>query len=155
MKGGLRHIGIVTAAIVLLSAAAAGQSDVAALRAAKERAAAASERSEFLRQEAASAEATADRFVARRAALAAEIDTANAEIAAARARIAIISRRQKEHAALLGGASAPLMRLNALLQSMTRISSWSMTCFSPAAPSALRLMHSPITDAPQKSNSQF
>ena len=120
MRGGLRHIGTVTAAIAMLSAAAAGQSDVAALRAAKQRAAAASARSEFLRQEAASAEATADRFVARRAALAAEIDTANAEIAAARARITIIARRQKEQAALLGGASAPLMRLNALLQSMTR-----------------------------------
>lgn len=104
----------------LLAASAAGQSDVAALEAAKARAAAASSRAEMLRQEAASAKAAADRIVARRAALAAEIDRANAEIAAARARIAIIARRQRAQAGLLGAASAPLLRLNALLQSMTR-----------------------------------
>lgn len=104
----------------LLAASAAGQSDVEALREAKERAAAAEARSETLRQEAANAEATADRLVARRAALGAEIDAANAQIATARARIAVISRRQRAQAALLGEANAPLLRLNALLQNMTR-----------------------------------
>lgn len=103
-----------------LAASAAGQSDVEALREAKKRAAAAEARSETLRQEAASAEATADRLVARRAALGAEIDAANAQIATARARIAVISRRQRAQAALLGQANAPLLRLNALLQNMTR-----------------------------------
>ncbi len=104
----------------MLAASAAGQSDVDALREAKRRAAAAEARSEILRQEAANAEATADRLVARRAALGAEIDAANAQIATARARIAVISRRQRAQAVLLGEASAPLLRLNALLQNMTR-----------------------------------
>lgn len=104
----------------LLAASAAGQSDVEALREAKKRAAAAEARSETLRQEASNAEATADRLVARRAALGAEIDAANAQIATARARIAVISRRQRAQAALLGEANAPLLRLNALLQNMTR-----------------------------------
>lgn len=104
----------------LLAAAAAGQSDTDALREAKKRAAAAEARSETLRQEAANAEATADRLVARRAALGAEIDAANAQIATARARIAVISRRQRAQAALLGEANAPMLRLNALLQNMTR-----------------------------------
>lgn len=104
----------------LLAASAAGQSDVEALREAKKRAAAAEARSETLRQEASNAEATADRLVARRAALGAEIDAANAQIATARARIVVISRRQRAQASLLGEANAPLLRLNALLQNMTR-----------------------------------
>jgi murein hydrolase activator len=104
----------------LLSVGAAGQSDVNALREAKQRAAAAEERSEALRQEAATAEAAVDRLVARRAALGAEIDAANAQIATARVRIAIIARRQRAQSALLGEANAPLLRLNALLQKMTQ-----------------------------------
>lgn len=104
----------------LLAASAAGQSDVEALREAKARAAAAEARSETLRQEAANAEATVDRLVARRAAIGAEIDAANAQMATARARIAVITRRQQAQAALLGEAYAPMLRLNALLQNMTR-----------------------------------
>jgi septal ring factor EnvC (AmiA/AmiB activator) len=73
-----------------------------------------------MRQEAASANAETDRLFARRAALGAEIDAANAQIATARARIAVIARHQREQASLLGRANAPLMRLNALLQNMTR-----------------------------------
>jgi septal ring factor EnvC (AmiA/AmiB activator) len=101
------------------SAQSASDPDVAALRNAKARAAAAEKRSEILRQEASSAEGTADRLFAQRAALAAEIDAANAQIAAARARIAIISTQQKRQAAALGEASEPLLRLNAVLQKMT------------------------------------
>lgn len=108
------------AASGLLAASAAGQGDVDALREAKKRAAAAEARSELLRQEAANAGATAERLVARRAALGAEIDAANAQIATARARIAVISRRQRAQTALLGQANAPMLRLNALLQNMTR-----------------------------------
>jgi len=104
----------------LLAASAAGQSDVEALREAKARAAAAEARSETLRQEAANAEATVDRLLARRAAIGAEIDAANAQMATARARIAVITRRQQAQAALLGEAYAPMLRLNALLQNMTR-----------------------------------
>lgn len=118
--GRARLIGIAAAVAAMLASAAAGQNDVAALREAKARAQAAEERSERLRQQAASAEATTDRLLARRAALGAEIDAANAQIAAAEARIAIIARRQRVQAARLGEASAPLLRLNALLQNMTR-----------------------------------
>jgi murein hydrolase activator len=117
-RGGILISGLAIAA--LLAAGAAGQSDVEALREAKKRAAAAEARSEALRQEAATADATADRLVARRAALGAEIDSANAQIATARARIAVISRRQRAQAAILGAANAPLLRLNALLQNMTK-----------------------------------
>ncbi|MFM2409465.1 MAG: murein hydrolase activator EnvC, partial [Pseudomonadota bacterium] len=74
----------------------------------------------IMRQEAASAEGAADRLLAQRAALAAEIDSANAQIAAARARIAIIAAEQKRQAAELGDASEPLLRLNAMLQRMTQ-----------------------------------
>jgi septal ring factor EnvC (AmiA/AmiB activator) len=115
---GILFGGLVLAGLV--AASAAGQGDVEALREAKKRAAAAEARSEVLRQEAATADATADRLVARRAALGAEIDAANAQIATARARIAVIERRQSMQAALLGQANAPMLRLNALLQNMTR-----------------------------------
>ncbi len=112
-------LGII-AAIGLTAALSAQTSDVDALRNAKARAADAERRSEMLRQDAASAEGAADRLLAQRAALAAEIDAANAQIAAARARIAIIGAQQRKQAAALGEASEPLLRLNALLQKMTR-----------------------------------
>lgn len=118
--GRMKTMGCAAALAALLASAAAGQNDVEALREAKARAAAAEARSEALRQEAAIAEAATDRLVARRAALAAEIDAASAQIAAAQVRIAIIDRRQRAQAAQLGEANAPLLRLNALLQNMTR-----------------------------------
>jgi murein hydrolase activator len=73
-----------------------------------------------LKPNGASAEGAADRVLAQRAAMAAEIDAANAQIAAARTRIAIIAGRQREQAAVLGQASEPLLRLNAMLQKMTQ-----------------------------------
>jgi septal ring factor EnvC (AmiA/AmiB activator) len=118
--GRMKTMGCAAALAALLASAAAGQNDVEALREAKARAAAAEARSEALRQEAAIAEAATARLVARRAALAAEIDAASAQIAAAQVRIAIIDRRQRAQAARLGEANAPLLRLNALLQNMTR-----------------------------------
>jgi murein hydrolase activator len=108
------------AALGIGAALSAQGSDVDALRNAKARAAEAERRSEILRQEAASAEGAADRVLAQRAAMAAEIDAANAQIAAARTRIAIIAGRQREQAAVLGEASEPLLRLNAMLQKMTQ-----------------------------------
>lgn len=120
----MRHTGkfflMTIAAVGLAATLSAQSSDVDALRNAKARAADAERRSEILRQEAASAEGTADRLLAQRAALAAEIDAANAQIAAAQARIAIISGEQKKQAAALGEANEPMLRLNALLQKMTR-----------------------------------
>lgn len=111
---------LILAAAGLTATLSAQSSEVDALLSAKARAADAQRRSELLRQEASSAEGAADRLLAQRAALAAEIDAANAQIAAARARISIIARKQKRQAAALGAESKPLMRLNALLQKMTQ-----------------------------------
>lgn len=111
---------ILVAAFGLTATLSAQSSNVDALRSAKARAADAERRSEILRQEAVSAEGAADRLLAQRAALAAEIDAANAQIAAARARIAIIATEQRRQKAALGEASEPLLRLSALLQKMTR-----------------------------------
>jgi murein hydrolase activator len=90
-----------------------------ALRDAKAKATAAERRSEFLRQEASNAANAADRIVAQRAVLSAEMDAAAAQIEAANARIAIISRRQRAQRAQLGQESGPVLRLNAALQQMT------------------------------------
>jgi murein hydrolase activator len=98
---------------------AASSAEVAALRDAKARAAAAEARSERLRQEASSVGDAADRILAQRAVLSAEIQSANAQISAAQARMAIIARQQRRHAAALGEANAPMLRLNALLQQLT------------------------------------
>ncbi len=107
---------------VMMAAALSAQSlgdQQQALRDAKERASAAQERSEILRQEASNAERAADRVVAQRAVLSAEIDSAAAQIDAANARIAIIGVRQRAQQAQLGAQSEPLLRLNAALQQMT------------------------------------
>ncbi len=90
-----------------------------ALREAKGKALLAERRSEFLRQEASNAASTAERIVAQRAVLSAEIDAAEAQIDAANARIAIIGRRQREQRSRLGKESDPMLRLNAALQQMT------------------------------------
>lgn len=90
-----------------------------ALRDAKARALVAERRSEVLRQEASTAESTADRLLAQRAVLAAEISAAEAQIDAATARMAIIARRQQAQRSQLGSESEPVLRLNAALQQMT------------------------------------
>ncbi len=103
-----------------LLAQSESNSDGNALREAKRVAALAEQRAENLRQEASSAEDAADRLIAQRAALGAEIDAANAQIETAKVRTAVIANRQKAQAAILGEANEPLLRLNALLQRMTR-----------------------------------
>lgn len=90
-----------------------------ALRDAKAKANAAERRSELLRQEASNAANAADRIVAQRAVLSAEMDAAAAQIEAANARIDIISRRQQEQRSQLGQENEPILRLNAALQQMT------------------------------------
>ncbi|MFC4292756.1 murein hydrolase activator EnvC family protein [Sphingorhabdus arenilitoris] len=114
---------ILMASIPLIFAAAlsaqSSEDQRQALRDAKAKAAMAEQRSETLRQEAANAERAADRLVAQRAVLSADIDTAQAQIEAANARIAIISRKQLEQRSSLGKASEPMLRLNAALQQMT------------------------------------
>ncbi len=101
-----------------LSAQSAGEEQTA-LRAAKQKAVAARERSEQLRQEAANAADAADRLLAQRAVLSADIEAADAQIQAARARIRIIEGRQKQQALSLGRASEPILRLNAALRQLT------------------------------------
>lgn len=98
---------------------AQGDTQQQALQNAKKRALAAERRSEFLRQEASNAADTADRIVAQRAVLSAEIDAAEAQIEAANARIAIIGQRQRAQRSQLGRESEPILRLNAALQQMT------------------------------------
>ncbi len=110
-----------TAALLLTAGLLAqNEGDGAALKQAKRNAAVAEQRAEELRQEASSADQATDRVVAQRAALGAEIDAANAQIVAARVRVGLIAKRQKAQAARLGQANAPLLRLNALLQRITR-----------------------------------
>ncbi|WP_411290913.1 murein hydrolase activator EnvC family protein [Sphingorhabdus sp.] len=89
-----------------------------ALRNAQARVHAAQQRSELLRQEASNAESTADRFIARRAVLSAEVDAAEAQIDAATISVGIISRSQNAQQLQLNTQSAPVLRLNAALQQM-------------------------------------
>jgi septal ring factor EnvC (AmiA/AmiB activator) len=103
----------------LMAQSSGSSSEQEALRDAKGKALLAERRSELLRQEASNAESTADRLVAQRAVLSAEIDAAEAQIAAATARISIIGRRQQYQRAQLGVESEPVLRLNAALQQMT------------------------------------
>jgi septal ring factor EnvC (AmiA/AmiB activator) len=122
MKRGWHMLGAMAAILGIaaaLSAQSDGDPDTTALRNAKAAAASAERRSEVLRQEASNAEGAADRVLAQRAAMAADIEASDAQIAAARARIAIIAAQQRTQAAALGEASEPLLRLNALLQKMT------------------------------------
>ncbi len=114
--------GVIAAVPLAMGAALSAQSlndQQQALRAAKTKAAAAEQRSEELRQEASNAGLAADRLLAQRAVLSADIDAAAAQIEAANARIAIIGARQNAQRALLGEASEPMLRLNAALQQIT------------------------------------
>lgn len=123
LRARIFQIGIAAACALALGTVVGAQNnpdEQAALRNAKANALAAEQRSEILRQEASNASRAADRLVAQRAVLSAEIDAATAQIAAANARIAIINRRQREQRSNLGEASEPMLRLNAALQQMTQ-----------------------------------
>jgi murein hydrolase activator len=122
MRFWLLFFGVLLAPVMLATALSAQNvgDEQAALRAAKAKALAAEARSEDLRQEASNASRAADRIVAQRAVLSAEIDAAAAQIEAANARIALINSRQRKQRAMLGEASEPMLRLNTALQQMTR-----------------------------------
>ncbi|WP_430442645.1 murein hydrolase activator EnvC family protein [Sphingorhabdus contaminans] len=113
----LAPVGFAAALMAQNGSARDGQEQ--ALRDAKLKAVQAERRSEMLRQEASNAASAADRIVAQRAVLSAEIAAAEAQIEAANARIAIISRRQRAQQKALGQQSEPILRLNAALQQMT------------------------------------
>ncbi len=92
----------------------------AALKAAKRQSDEAAERSTRLEQQAASARDEAEQARRRAAAVAARIQQAEADIEAAKARIAIIARMQRIQAARLAARQEPVVRLTAALQMMAR-----------------------------------
>ena len=110
---------VVAGGLMAQNSAPSLDSQQKALQDAKKRAQVAERRSELLRQEASNASGAADRIVAQRAVLSAEIDAASAQIDAANARMAIIAGRQRAQRAQLGQESAPVLRLNSALQQMT------------------------------------
>ncbi|QZH76135.1 MAG: peptidoglycan DD-metalloendopeptidase family protein [Erythrobacter sp.] len=92
----------------------------AALNAALAERRAAEARSERLEAEAAQAEDAAERAARESAALAARIQQAEAGIAAARARISLVTRERAELRETLGREQRPLVRLTAALQQFSR-----------------------------------
>ncbi|MET0372275.1 MAG: peptidoglycan DD-metalloendopeptidase family protein [Sphingobium sp.] len=92
----------------------------AALRAARRQSDEARARSERYEQQAGAARDEADQARRRAAAAAARIQQAEADIDAARARIAIIARLQRTQAARLAERQEPVVRLTAALQTMAR-----------------------------------
>lgn len=108
------------ALIAIPGAVAARGDDAAALDAAKRKSAAAIERSRRLEQAAARAVDDADRVRADAAAMVARIDAAEAQITEAEARVAIVERLRRQQRARLARFQAPLIRLTAALQTISR-----------------------------------
>ncbi len=77
-------------------------------------------RAEALLQQAKTAQGKADRSSREAAALAAQIEAAQADMTAATARIAIVERLQRRQAARLAEQQQPLVRLTAMLQTLAR-----------------------------------
>lgn len=115
-------------ALVFAAAAASGQGGAygssgdtrAALRDALAERAAAERRSASLQAQAAEARDAASRAASETAALAARIQQAEAGIAAARARIALVERERRTLGEALGREQRPLVRLTAALQQFSR-----------------------------------
>ena len=96
------------------------QQEQGALKAARLQSEQARERSERLEQQAAAARDEAEQARRSAAAMAARIQQAEADIQAAQARIAIISRLQHAQAERLAARQAPVVRLTAALQMIAR-----------------------------------
>lgn len=92
----------------------------AALKAARRQAVEARERAERLDQQAGLAGQEAERARRQAAAMAARIQESEADIQAAQARVAIVTRLQRAQAARLAEKQEPVVRLTAALQSMAR-----------------------------------
>ncbi len=97
-----------------------GPSDAKSLLTARQQADEARQRSSQLEQQAAQAKNDADRASAQEAALAARIEAAEADITAADARIRLIEDLRRQQRARLAEKQAPLIRLTAALQTMSR-----------------------------------
>lgn len=119
----LATAGVVMAGLLTASALAAQagvDDDRARLREAKAQSIAAQLRADFLERAAADERDEAAKARGREAAVAARIQRAEADIAAAHARITIIRRLLAEQRALLAQKQRPIVRLVAALQSLAR-----------------------------------
>ena len=87
---------------------------------AKQQSAAAMARSALLEKQAVAASSEADRLKKRSAALAARIQSAEADISAGEARVALVSRRLADQRARLAQQQQPLLELAASLQQLSR-----------------------------------
>lgn len=96
------------------------EQEQAALKAARAQSEEAKARSQRYEQQAATARDEADQARRRAAATAARIQQAEADVEAARARIAIVARLQRAQAARLAQKQEPVVRLTAALQMMAR-----------------------------------
>ncbi|MEJ6594855.1 peptidoglycan DD-metalloendopeptidase family protein [Parasphingorhabdus sp.] len=119
----ISFLGLATAGAALLSAQAPEPSlseQQLSLLSAREQSERASQRSDALRRQAEAASNDADRIASEAAALAARIQSAEADIKAARTRIAIVNHLQRRQRARLAEKQGPMIRLTAALQMMTR-----------------------------------
>ena len=115
--------GAVLGGAALLSAQTSGPSlseQLRSLKTARDQSERARQRSVALRRQAEAANNDADRIASEAAALAARIQSAEADITAARTRIAIVTRLQQRQRARLAEKQGPIIRLTAALQMMTR-----------------------------------
>jgi septal ring factor EnvC (AmiA/AmiB activator) len=96
------------------------QQEQAALKAARQQADEARDRSQRLDQQAGMAREEAERARRRAAAMAARIQEAEADIQMAQARLAIIARLQRAQASRLAERQGPVVKLTAALQMMAR-----------------------------------
>jgi septal ring factor EnvC (AmiA/AmiB activator) len=101
-------------------AQARGRGEAAALAQTKRQAAEASSRAADLEAQAAAAVREADRARGEQATVAARVKAAEADIATARARLAVIEQAQREQQVRLAARQRPIVRLAAALQGMAR-----------------------------------
>ncbi len=112
-----------------------------ALLAAREQSERARQRSDALWRQAQSASSEAERIDIEAAALAARIQAAEADIKAARVRISIVGRLQRQQRARLAEKQGPVVRLTAALQMMTRKPT-ALTLVEPRSLDELIYIHS-------------
>lgn len=122
MRPGALVLAIITAAAVPggIALAQSLRGEAAALVRAREQAARATARAADLEAQAAAAVREADRARGERAAVAARVKAAEADIAAARARVQLIEQLRRRQQARLGARQQPIVRLTAALQGMAR-----------------------------------
>jgi septal ring factor EnvC (AmiA/AmiB activator) len=123
----MRPRALVLASIAALAASPGGialaqslRGEAAALVRARDQAARATARAADLEAQAAAAVREADRARGERAAVAARVKAAEADIAAARTRVQLVEQLRRRQQARLGARQRPIVRLTAALQGMAR-----------------------------------